>query len=124
MVAIELHSGRTIRLWRDELKELKKCPMRLDERVLYVSYYSIAEMSCHLALGWEMPHNVLDLYTEFGCGTNGMELPNGKGLLGALAYHGLPGIDSAQKEAFRELTHSASNNKTPHEFETEFEQKN
>ncbi len=103
MVATELHSGRTLRLWGSELGNSKECPFRLDEKVLYVCYYATAEMACHHALGWRIPARLLDLFAEFRRFTNGLELPHGKSLLGALAYFGLPALDSAQKDAFREL---------------------
>src|SRR5262249_11887399 len=35
--------------------------------------------------------------------TNGMPTKNGSGLLGALAYHGLDGIGTVEKEEMREL---------------------
>ena len=103
MVASELHSGRTLRFWREELNAMAECPFRLDEKALYVSYYATAEMACHSALGWRIPTQLLDLFAEFRRCTNGLELSNGKSLLGALAYYGLPALDSAQKDAFREL---------------------
>ena len=66
-------------------------------------YYGSAELGCHLALGWPLPANVLDLFTEFRTRTNGLWTPNGASLLGALAYFGLPAIGSEQKEAMRAL---------------------
>ena len=37
-----------------------------------MAYYASAEMGCHLALGWKLPVNILDLFPEFrrndGCG--------------------------------------------------------
>ncbi len=102
-VARELRTGRTIRMRQQELKQQKRCPFRLDSRTLYVSYYAIAEISCHLELGWELPSNLLDLFAEFRCRTNGLELRQGSGLLGSLAFFDLPAIESAQKEAIINL---------------------
>jgi hypothetical protein len=50
-----------------------------------------------------MPKRVLDLFVEFRCLTNGLPLAKGKGLLGALAYYGLAGIDAGEKEDMRQL---------------------
>jgi hypothetical protein len=75
--ARELRSGRTFRLWRDQLGSTP--PYRTDARALFVCFVANAELGCHLALGWPLPANVLDLSPEFRCITNGREVPNGKG---------------------------------------------
>ncbi len=103
LVARELGSGRTLRLWEDDLHRLKAPPFDIGPDSLFVAYYASAEMSCHQALGWPMPVNVLDLFTEFRCKTNGKDLPAGAGLLGALTYFGIDGIESAEKERMRAL---------------------
>jgi hypothetical protein len=71
--------------------------------VLFVAYYAPAEWSCFLALGWPLPVRILDLYIEFRAKTNGLALPVGRGLLGALSYHGIPGITSDEKKDMRDL---------------------
>jgi DNA polymerase I len=96
----EYPSGQTHRLWRSELGSLP--PYRVDERVLYVCFVANAELGCHLALGWPLPTNVLDLNTEFRCVVNGRTVPAGKGLLGAMTYYGLDAISSKQKDAMRD----------------------
>ena len=53
--------------------------------MLFVAYYAPAELSCFLALGWPLPARILDLYIEFRAETNGLALPIGRGLLGALS---------------------------------------
>src|SRR5262249_43830264 len=65
--------------------------------------YASAEMGCHLALGWEMPACLLDLYAEFRCMTSGLPTVCGNGLMGALAYFGLDGMASSEKSEMREL---------------------
>lgn len=102
LVAKEILSGQTIRLWGDDLKRSSP-PYPTDSTSLFVAYYAPAEMLCHLALGWPLPENILDAYAEFRVETNGKILPSGNGLLGALSYFGEDGIDSLEKEAMRAL---------------------
>ena len=103
MVAHELGSGRTIRMWEDELKELDRPPYAVDRDSIFIGYFSSAEFSCHLALDWPLPVNVIDLFAEFRNITNGLPTPAGNGLLGALVYHGLDSMTSAEKESLRGL---------------------
>jgi len=103
MVAIELLSGREIRLWSDQLEDLSAAPFDVGERSLVVSFYGSAEMSCFLVLGWPMPENLLDLYVEFRALWNGLTPPCGFGLLGALSAFGLDGIASEDKHSMRDL---------------------
>ena len=102
VVARELKTGRLVRQWlADDAPALP--PYGTGEDVLLVAYYSSAEWTCHLGLGWPMPRRVLDLFTEFRCLTSGLSVPCGNGLLGALTYFGLDALDAAAKEAMREL---------------------
>jgi hypothetical protein len=101
LVAWELKSGRRLKLWRNEFGAAP--PYGTDPDSLFVAYYASAEISCHLALGWPKPARILDLFTEFKCRTNGLTTPAGVGLLGALAYYGLDGMASAEKDAMRDL---------------------
>ena len=103
LVARELGGNRLIRLWEDEIKRLDRPPYPTDEQVLFVAYYASAELNCHLALDWELPERVLDLFTEFRVLTNGKELPCGSGLLGALAWFGLDSFGAVEKKDMREL---------------------
>jgi len=79
------------------------CPLPMGENNLYVAYYASAEMGCHLALDWSLPKHLLDLFCEFRCLTNGLSLPAGNGLLGALSAYGLEHIPLAEKEELRQL---------------------
>jgi hypothetical protein len=99
--AVELRSGRTINLWRDELGELP--PYRTDDAVAFVSFSAQAEMACHLALGWPIPRNIIDLSPIFRCLTNGKAVPEGKGLIGMLRYYGFDTISSKHKDAMRDI---------------------
>ena len=100
LVAHELRSGRTLRLWRDQLGP--QPPYRTDRNVLFVNFAATAECACHLALGWPMPARVLDLSPVFRNLTNGRYAPEGKGLLGALRYFHLDAIGTKQKDAMRD----------------------
>ncbi len=103
MVAREWRTGRTIRVWADELRKMPGPPFPIDNDSLFVAYFASAELGCFLALGWPMPARILDLFCEFRCLTNGQGIPCGNGLLGALAYFGLPAIDAAEKQEMRQL---------------------
>jgi hypothetical protein len=70
---------------------------------LFIAYYASAEISCHLALNWMIPVNIIDLYAEFRNLTNGKRLPTGSGLVGALNWHGYKGLDALKKETMRDL---------------------
>lgn len=108
MVAHETKSGATIRLWADELRRLKAPPYNIGPDSLVLGYYASAEMNCHLALGWELPVNVIDLYGEFRVQVNGIPYPfEGKvryNLLTALRWCGLDAMSLLEKEAFRDLS--------------------
>lgn len=99
LCAKELRSGRTLRLWRDRLGSTP--PYRTDAGALFVCFAATAEVACHLALGWPVPEKILDLSPVFRCLVNGREVPEGKGLLGALAYFGLNSIGAKRKDAMR-----------------------
>jgi DNA polymerase I len=101
LVAWELRSGRRYRVWRDKFGSTPPYPTGPD--VLFVAYYASAEIGCHLALGWPAPERVLDLYAEFRNLTNGIELPSGRGLIGALTYYGLDSIGAVEKDEMRNL---------------------
>jgi DNA polymerase I len=103
LVAHEMNSSKTLRLWESDLYGLPHPPFDLGRDNLFVAYFATAELNCHLARGWPLPVNVLDLYVEFRCAVNGFPTPHGKGLLGALAWFGLDHIDVTEKESMRQL---------------------
>jgi DNA polymerase-1 len=103
MVAREHITGREIRLWRDDLIKLSAAPFCTGPDTLFIGYFVSAEISNFLELGWPLPLNILDLFAEHRCATNGLELPCGNSLLGALALRRLDHLDGAQKEAMRGL---------------------
>ena len=101
MVAKELRSGQTWRLWRGEFGP--EPPFPVDSSTLFVAYYASAELGCFKALNWPQPEFVLDLFTEFRARTNGLNLPNGVSMLGAATYFGIDGVDITGKQDMREL---------------------
>ena len=103
MVAHGLRNGRTYRIWLYDADYSGSLPFPLGENDLYISFYAIAEISCHLALGWPLPANVLDLFTEFRVMTNGHRLACGNSLVGALVHLGLDPVDVAEKDSMRDL---------------------
>ena len=102
-VAREFRTGQTLRLWEHGLRRLREPPWPSDDTSLMVAYYASAECGCYDTLGWPMPSQVLDLFTECRNIANGLETPCGYGLLGALAWFGLDGIDAAEKDSMRDL---------------------
>ncbi len=105
LVARELRSGRLHRLWADELAALSSAPFDIGPDSLFVAFYASAELSCFLELGWPVPTNTLDLFVEHKNSLNGLPTTGdlGFGLLGALAYYQLPGIDDVEKKEMRDL---------------------
>lgn len=101
LVARELKSERTIRLWRDQFGPVPPYPTGADS--LFIAYYASAELGCHLAVNWPVPARVLDLFTEFRNQTNGLPTVAGRGLIGALTAHGLDGIGAVEKTEMRDL---------------------
>jgi DNA polymerase-1 len=103
MVAHELISNRIIRLWYDSLRTMREAPFSTGSDTLFVAYYASAELGCFLALEWELPVRILDLYIEFKSITGGIKPHSGYGLLGALIYHGINCIDAVEKDTMRQL---------------------
>src|SRR4051812_22918846 len=101
LVAWELRSDRRVKVWRDAFGTAPPYSTGLD--ALFVAYYASAEIGCHLALGWPVPERVLDLFTEFRNHTNGLPTVSDNRLLGALAFYGLDGIGTVEKEQMRAL---------------------
>jgi DNA polymerase-1 len=99
LVAHEVRSGRTIRLWQDELGHFP--PYRLDAGALIISYGLAAEYSCHLSLGWGEPARAIDALVEFRHYTNDGR-DRDRSLVGALNFFGLDGLDLSYKKATRE----------------------
>ncbi len=103
MVARNFQNGETLRLWQDELAGWGSAPFPTDDNALVVAFYASAEASCFEVLGWPSPTHILDLFTAFRMNTNGLAVPAGNGLVGALTWFGLPSIGSMEKDEMRDL---------------------
>ena len=100
MVAREIRTQELVRVWLADGPQ--PCPIPFGKADLLVAYYASAEVGCFLELGWSIPA-VLDLYAEFRWLTCGETVPHGRGLLGAMLFHGLPTICAEHKAEMREL---------------------
>jgi hypothetical protein len=98
----ELRSGRSGRLWHDQLGSAP--PYRIDNRTLFVAFYASAELQCHLALGWPLPENVLDLFAEYRCMRNHSgDNQDAAGLLDALDRFKISNIGIVAKQHWRDV---------------------
>src|SRR5262245_10917577 len=70
LVAKEMRVGRRIELWQGEFTSTPPYPVT-DPNVVFVNFAATAECACHLALGWPLPVNVLDLSPAFRNFING-----------------------------------------------------
>ena len=103
VVAHDLLSGQRVRRWLTDAEE-QACPYSTGPDDLFLAYYASAEIGCHLELGWPVPQRIIDLCAEFKLQTSGLDLPNGRGLVGALLHHGLNGsFDAREKKSMQEL---------------------
>jgi hypothetical protein len=100
LVAKELRSGRTFRIFEGEFGTAP--PYATGPDVLFVAYYASAELGCYRALGWPMPERILDSFCEFRDRTNGLPTPSGSGELGALIYFGLDHMNAVEKKYMQE----------------------
>jgi DNA polymerase I len=106
IVAIEMRSGRAVRLWQDELTPFP--PYRLDADAVMWGYMNTAEFGFHLAGGWGKPAYTLDAYIEHRHYVNNGAMKaedRDKGfysLAGALRYFCEDDIDTAHKIDMRD----------------------
>jgi hypothetical protein len=106
LVALEMRSGRLVRLWHDRLGPFP--PYRLDSEALLVGYMLSAEFGCHVALGWGEPACALEAYVEFRHCVNDGSVKSGdreKGFYsigGALRHFHEDEIDITRKRDMRD----------------------
>jgi DNA polymerase I len=104
LVTYDTRSGQTTRLWYDQLGN--EPPFSVGPESLFVAYSAHAELGFFLALGWQFPVRVLDLFYEFMLRTNGLpDWPpkRSRRLQDAMAFYGLPCMDAIEKKEKREL---------------------
>jgi DNA polymerase I len=88
VVAKDYTTSREWRLRRGEFGTTPPFPTGPED--LFVAFYASAEIGVFDVLGWPHPQRILDLFTEFRNLTNGLAIPTGNSLIGALIYFGLP----------------------------------
>lgn len=101
IVAIDLVTHQRIRKWRTELAE--GCPFDTSADSLFVCFSGTGDIGCFLALGWPVPARLCDLYPEIR--QQLYDRPDGlrANLLTAAAMYGIPTMESADKDAARDL---------------------
>jgi len=103
LVAYELRSGRRHKVFFGDPSAAHENPLPIGSEVLYVAYAAQAEWSAFLALGWQLPEHVLDLFAEFRCLTNGRNKFDGSpvetSLIAALAHFGLDSMTVVEKQS-------------------------
>src|SRR5215831_12470286 len=101
-VAYEPRSGKYIRLLEDEFPSSP--PYGIGAHSLILAYAATAELRCHLSLGWPLPKNVIDLYTENRLRFNFPGPERGKGgLFETLDRLDIPHIDPVEKKRLQKL---------------------
>jgi hypothetical protein len=100
LVAHEFRRNLTHRLWLCG-EQFDSPPFPTGRDTVFTAYFASAELGCFRVLNWAFPCNVIDLYAEFRCKTNGLSLPHGRGLVGSLQYYGLPAMQAAEKDTLR-----------------------
>ncbi len=73
-----------------KLLHLRRPPYPTGRLALAITFDVCTMAHCHLALGWQLPERIIDLGVEFRNHVNGLAVPCGTGLVGALAWFGLP----------------------------------
>ncbi len=103
--ALEINSGRTVRIFQEELRALRAAPFDTSERACMVAFSSGAEASCFSVLGWPTPANVIDPYAEHLLEMNGRpgRVSKDTSLIAALRHHDLPAMTAEYKEKMRDL---------------------
>jgi DNA polymerase-1 len=101
LVAKELRSGQTWRLWMDEFGSSPPYP--IDRGTLFVAFSVPAELSVSRANGWRDPARTLDLFAERRVAVNGLPWHDGAwSLIGAMTDHGLDPGPAAIKDVMRD----------------------
>lgn len=64
MAATELKSGKSLHLFLDHAGQRAENPLPFGPDALHIVYNAGAELSFALAMGWGLPHHILDLWVE------------------------------------------------------------
>ena len=100
--AQELLTGERIDLWLDD--EPHPEPIQFSNpELIYVSFYGVGDLQCHISLGWSLPVNLIDLFAEWRLLSNTTHKPNEKaGLLDVCDVFDIETITTEEKEMWRE----------------------
>ena len=102
LTAKNLKTGKIIEEWL-EGEAFPHPPYSISKDDLFIAFYASAELGCHLALNWDMPKNILDLYVECRNLFNGDPIRSkSRSLLNVASILGLDGSSVAYKEEMRE----------------------
>jgi hypothetical protein len=102
---------RTVELFEDDLRTIRRNPLPLGDGVLYVTFVGQAEWRSMLAMGWELPEHCIDLFAEARCLRN-LALPRsvrvrlklpGDGLIDVCRWLGIEAHDPLDKRITRDL---------------------
>lgn len=105
-VALEMRSGRTVRLRPDEFGPFP--PYRLDSDALFIAFVNPAEYGVHIRSKWGRPACAIDAYVEYRHYVNDGRIKSGDrekgfyGLGGALRFFCDDCIDAAHKDEMRD----------------------
>ncbi|KIF65879.1 hypothetical protein HY68_38940 [Streptomyces sp. AcH 505] len=103
LVAQNVFTGEQRISWLADGSRPTNLPFNTSSESVAISFYAAAENRCALAMGVPLPTNNICLFAEHRAATNGLALPMGNGLVGALAYRGLSHIDAGAKKAEQEF---------------------
>jgi hypothetical protein len=92
----EVRSGRTIKVWQDELRTMERCPVGNGDDELVLAYAAQAELGCYSVLGWPYPPHLIDLFAEFRVFSNGLSEQSSE--LTALRRFNIPCMSDEHKE--------------------------
>jgi len=98
-------TGEVRRIWVDDLNHPPPCPYDPARDVL-VTYYGSAEGTVFRVLGWPHPARHIDLHAELRVLHGAQNMPRtggGWGLVDACHCYGVPFLDAAQKDTFRDI---------------------
>jgi DNA polymerase-1 len=108
LCAVEVRTGRTVRLWQDEMAGMVAPPFPIGPDSCLIAYAAGAEAMVFAAMGWPRPAAVVDLFAEFALLSNvmrdkGQSAGRPRPLMQAMRQYRLPFMDGEDKERWRAL---------------------